>query len=79
MEYIIPAVVVILLLFFVARELMCWYWKINDIIKNQEEQLDQMDILLGKMNVQNKLLFRIVEQIEPEEEPEEIEHEESTP
>lgn len=76
MEYIIPAVIVILLIFFVARELMCWYWKINDIIKNQEEQLDQMDMLLGEMSVQNKLLLRIVQQIEPEDEPEDNE---STP
>lgn len=62
-----------------AREVRTWYWRINDIIKNQNEQLDQMDKVLGKISAQNKLMLRIAEQLEPEEEPEEIEHEESTP
>lgn len=62
-----------------AREVRTWYWKINTIIKYQEEQLDQMDMLIGEISVQNKLLLRIVEQIEPVEEPTEPEDEESTP
>lgn len=72
-------IIIGLVIFFVIREVMLWYWRINDIIKNQNEQLDQMDMLIGEMSVQNKLLLRIVEQIEPVEEPTEPEHEESTP
>lgn len=80
METIIIAILIGVLIFFVARELMCWYWKINDIIKNQNEQLDQMDYLIGELSIQNKLVLRILEQLEPEEQPDDEQiNEESTP
>lgn len=73
MEYIIPAVVVILLLFFVARELMCWYWKINDIVKNQQIQIEQMDAIIDELTIQNRQLKHIVDKTTK------TENEESTP
>lgn len=63
-------ILIILIVIIASREICTWYWKINDIIKNQNEQLDQMDFLIGELSMQNKLLLRIVEQIEPAEQPE---------
>lgn len=36
---VIIVVVFVLLVFLVFREVMCWYWKINTSLKNQEEQI----------------------------------------
>jgi hypothetical protein len=35
---IIIGIVVVIVLFFIFRELNCWYWKINDRVKLAEEQ-----------------------------------------
>lgn len=39
-EVIILIVLGIIVAFFILRELWCWYFKINRIVKNQEEQTD---------------------------------------
>lgn len=43
---ILVSFLVIIVLFFLLREVMCWYWKINRNLKIQEEQLQlQKDTL----------------------------------
>jgi hypothetical protein len=46
---------ILIVLFFLFREIMCWYYKINDIIKLQEDQL-----MFQKKTVQ--LLEKLVKQ-----------------
>lgn len=36
---ILVSFVIIIVIFFLLREVMCWYWKINRYLKLQEEQL----------------------------------------
>jgi hypothetical protein len=50
----ILGIVVVIILFFLLRELFCWYWKINSIVDLLEKQ--------------NKLLFNIQNQLMKEEE-----------
>lgn len=38
-------VVAVVVLFLILREVFCWYWKINEIVKNQKET----NRLLGEM------------------------------
>lgn len=52
---IIIVLAVLLIVFFVSREINFWYWRINDSIKNQEEQI--------------RLLKKIAGEKEPEEIP----------
>ena len=34
---IIIAIIILVIIFLVCREIVCWYWKINKTISNQEE------------------------------------------
>lgn len=85
---IIFILVMILCALLLAREVRTWYWKINDIIKNQEEQLNQMDAVIDELTIQsrhskqmltelsnqNKKLLTIIKDIRHE-----TDNEESTP
>lgn len=46
--------VIIIVLFLVFREIVCWYWKINDMVKNQNTQID----LLRQQNKYLELLCK---------------------
>lgn len=35
----VMALAVFIIVFFISREINLWYWRINDSIKNQEEQI----------------------------------------
>jgi len=45
---IIVTILLVMLLFFALRELMCWYWKINKILNEQTKT----NILLSKILIQ---------------------------
>ncbi|MCI5743086.1 MAG: hypothetical protein MR321_05400 [Bacteroides sp.] len=39
--------------FFLCREIMCWYWKINEHLDNQKkiiEKLDKLDQVISELN-----------------------------
>ncbi len=38
-SYLIGALVVLLLVFLIGRELVTWYWKINEHLENQKKQI----------------------------------------
>lgn len=42
---------VILGIFLVCRELMCWYWKINKSIENQEKIIGLLQQLVNKTSI----------------------------
>ena len=46
--YILGAVIVFLLVFLLLREVFCWYWKINQIVKNQVETNELLKELIKK-------------------------------
>jgi len=46
--YTIIAILVAIGLFFLLREVFCWYYKINDIKKIMEEQRDLLKRLVDK-------------------------------
>ncbi|MBQ8279845.1 MAG: hypothetical protein IJZ23_08415 [Roseburia sp.] len=69
---IIFILVMILCALFLAREMRTWYWKINDIILNQDEQLKLMDKMINELSNQNKKLLTIIKEIRHE-------NDESTP
>lgn len=37
--------------FFLCRELMCWYWKINKSIANQERIIELLELLIKQGQV----------------------------
>ena len=42
---------VVILIFFLLREVMCWYWKINKTIQIQQDQLKQQTEILSLLHV----------------------------
>lgn len=52
--YIIGAVLALALLFILLRELFCWYWKINQMVKNQAETIELLKELVKK-NIEKPL------------------------
>lgn len=41
---------VLFVIFIVCRELMCWYWKINKMVSNQEEIIRLLKKIAGENN-----------------------------
>lgn len=37
MDFVILLILLFIALFFLCRELLCWYWKVNERINNQKE------------------------------------------
>jgi len=52
MEYdtAVWTIIISIILFFLLREVFCWYYKINDIKKIMEEQRDLLKIIVEKEN-----------------------------
>lgn len=36
-------------LFFLCREILCWYWKVNKMVQNQEEIIRLLNVIASKM------------------------------
>lgn len=49
--YLIIVLVIIVALFFLLRELICWYWKINERISQQETIISLLHQLVSNKNV----------------------------
>jgi hypothetical protein len=56
---LIGIIVVVLLLFLIARELNCWYWKINKRVTLMEQQNKYLRALIKKMGVTDEDLKEI--------------------
>ncbi len=52
--HVLLYIFVVIALFLVFREIVCWYWKINDMVKNQNTQID----LLKQQNKYLELLCK---------------------
>ncbi|GAB6039075.1 hypothetical protein JCM15519_36340 [Fundidesulfovibrio butyratiphilus] len=40
---------IILVIFLVCREIVCWYWKLNKIVANQERQNQLLESILARL------------------------------
>jgi hypothetical protein len=45
MEYIVIGIVVAIVVFFVCRELNCWYFKINERVSQLDEIKKSLDVI----------------------------------
>ena len=46
-----------ILLFLAFRDILCWYWKINDNLKNLSEINNKLSIIINKIEeIENKKL-----------------------
>lgn len=63
---LIITLLVFLLVFLVCRELVCWYWKINEAIKQRDDMaktLKEMKALMESQSITNaKILLEIEKQ-----------------
>jgi len=50
MQYVIIVIIVIVVLFLIGRELLCWYYKINERIELQKETNDLLRKLIEQKN-----------------------------
>lgn len=49
-DYFFMFLFILLLLFVVFREIICWYWKINKMVSNQEEIIRLLKKIAGEAN-----------------------------
>lgn len=71
----IIGIIVGLVIFFIAREIMCWYWRIHERVNNQEKQIELLEKILFQLNEINIKIDPDIEIVYEDE----TEHEESTP
>lgn len=53
MGELIIVLIVTIAIFFLCREIMCWYWKINEHLENQKkiiEKLDKLDQVISQLD-----------------------------
>ena len=53
MSQTLIVVVVLVVLFIVFRSFTLWYWKIDEIVKNQKDQLEVLNQILAHQAQQN--------------------------
>ena len=49
MDTLVVALIIILFLFFILREVLCWYWKINEHIAAQKETNALLMVIADKI------------------------------
>lgn len=57
MSNLISVLAIAVVIFAICRELMCWYWKINEHLENQRQIIEKLENL-------NKLHKRLLTYIE---------------
>jgi hypothetical protein len=53
---VLMALLICVIIFIVCRELLCWYYKINKMVSNQEEMIRLLKKLAGEENDDSKIL-----------------------
>ena len=43
------SLLIFIVLFLVFRSVILWYWKVDQIVKNQKEQIEGMKLIVGKL------------------------------
>lgn len=50
---IILSILIMVGVFILCREVLCWYWKVNKMVKNQEEIIRLLKIIASKKHDEN--------------------------
>lgn len=50
---IILSILIMVGLFLLFREVLCWYWKVNKMVQNQEEIIRLLKIIASKKHEEN--------------------------
>lgn len=53
--HVITILVIAIVLFLIFREIVCWYWKINQFVKLLEEIRDLLRSLPGQLSLDDNL------------------------
>ena len=53
-------IVFALAFFLFVREIVCWYWKINEAVVLLNKQIDLMSEIKSALKTQNKILFTLL-------------------
>ena len=53
-QWIIIAIVIIIAVFLILREFVCWYWKINERVSLLEDILEELKKMNGSENKEEK-------------------------
>ena len=67
MEQIILSITilaVIALVFILGRELLCWYWKINQHISNQAKQIELLENAIRQITENQRRSINLLQDIE---------------
>ena len=67
MEQIILSITilaVIALVFILGRELLCWYWKINQHISNQAKQIELLENAIQQITENQRRSINLLQDIE---------------
>lgn len=60
-EYVLIAIVVGIIVFFIIREILTWYWKIDEIISNQRMTNELLQEQNEILKTNNEILNQFVE------------------
>ena len=63
---IVAIAIIIIILFFIFRELLCWYWKINEVVSLMNQQNDLLRKILAKSDPEenvNNIEPKIIEKV----------------
>ena len=56
--------VVAIIIFIVCRELLCWYWKINQHINNQAKQIELLENAIQQITENQRRSISLLQNIE---------------
>lgn len=57
MGQLLIVLIITVAIFFLCRELMCWYWKINEHLENQRKILEKLEKLEKLDNIERFLKY----------------------
>lgn len=55
---------VAIIIFIVCRELLCWYWKINQHINNQAKQIELLENVIQQITENQRRSISLLQNIE---------------
>lgn len=61
---LIPILLAIVLVLFLVRELLCWYWKINQHISNQAKQIELLEKAIQQITENQRRSISLLQNIE---------------
>jgi len=54
----IPLIAIGILIFLAIREVLCWYWKLNQLVYNQERQTEHLQQVVSELQALRRIMHR---------------------